>query len=939
MPPLRKSSSTTVASSASSASSMGSLASSASTNSSRSSSDSSSNDGEKTPAQIAACVRNVANFSHVKPFHLLDKKNFNPELLSYYLEQAAPKLVSLFEKIEALDAADMKKEGKVFKHMIFTDNKSSSYGAKIIASAFISKGYNPTFHVQGTGFTLHPESKLMESKGKNFSLLMSKTVYDRPMNVKFKKTVLEMYNSRPENIQGDLVRFIILDQGFKEGIDLFDVKYVHLFEPLVVKADEKQAIGRGTRFCGQRGLEFHPRFGWPLYVFRYEVSISPKSRPELRGAKQMFELYLKYADIDLRKVVFAAELENAAVEASVDKELTQAVHNFSIEKPAPILQQGGIVLRSNVPTPPSKIYNSLSNMRAHINKGFKLFTYPKVKLENQCKDMTGGVKPQLVQFTPTQDFIRHYFQPESAYKGMLLFHSVGTGKTCSAIATASTSFEKEGYTILWVTRHTLKSDIWKNMFQWVCSMTVQEKLKDGSLKLPANLGNPKRFAPPEWMEPISYKQFSNMLLKKNNIYNEIVKRNGAKDPLHKTLIIIDEAHKLYSSTVVGSEKPRTDILEEMIQNSYKVSGKDSARVLLMTATPYTEDGMEMIKLLNLLREKNPLPADFDDFSKKYLDDQGFFKQKTLKEFQDDISGYISYLNRSQDARNFAHPVLEDVFVELTEEAEEPEPVLNSKGKPIKEKIVGKYEKWMKEIRENMKNKKVFIKDAKSDYKECIKEQKGNVKLQKLKIAAKIKEEIEQIKDDRKDELEECKEKPVKERKVCREEIKEKYNTIIAEKKSEKKDIIQQNKNEGCIEPMNDLNELLSELQEIKDEQLQVKGYQEAIRTQLKELSKESEKLREIYEEDKPKYKKLQRSNKAESKKIRAIKDKVKRIEAMRKYRTTNLKDLKEFKNKIIAMKARLSAIREARKLIRLQLGKIKLTKISQKLALEKRCKI
>jgi len=175
--------------------------------------------------------------------------------------------------------------------------------------------------------------------------------------------------------------------------------------------------------------------------------------------------------------------------------------------------------------------------------------------------------------------------------------------------------------------------------------------------------------------------------------------------------------------------------------------------------------------------------------------------------------------------------------------------------------------------------------------------------------------------------------------VCREEIKEKYNTIIAEKKSEKKDTIQQNKNEGCIEPMNDLNELLSELQEIKDEQLQVKGYQEAIRTQLKELSKESEKLREIYEEDKPKYKKLQRSNKAESKKIRAIKDKVKRIEAMRKYRTTNLKDLKEFKNKITAMKARLSAIREARKLIKLQLGKIKLTKISQKLALEKRCKI
>ena len=897
-----------------------------------------SSSGDKSTNRTAACIRNVANFSHIKPFHLLDKKNFNPELLSYYLEQAAPKLVGLFEKIQALDAADMKKDGKMFKHMIFTDNKSSSYGAKIIASAFISKGFQPSFHVQGSGFTLYPETKLMETEGNNFSLLMSKTVYDRPMNVKFKKSVLEMYNRRPENTQGELTRFIILDQGFKEGIDLFDVKYVHLFEPLVVRADEKQAIGRGTRFCGQRGLEFHPRFGWPLYVFRYEVNIAPDQRGDLQGAKQMFELYLKYADIDLRKVTFAAELENAAIDASVDKELTQAVHNFSIERPPPILQQGGVVLRSAVPKPPTKIYNSVSAMRAHVSKGYKLFTYPKVKLENQCKDMAGGAKPQLVQFTPTQDFIRHYFQPESAYKGMLLFHSVGTGKTCSAIATASTSFEKEGYTILWVTRHTLKSDIWKNMFQWVCSMTVQERLKDGSLKLPANLGNPKRFAPPEWMEPISYKQFSNMLLKKNTIYNEIVRRNGAKDPLRKTLIIIDEAHKLYSSTVVGSEKPRTDILEEMIQNSYKVSGKDSARVLLMTATPYTEDGMEMIKLLNLLREKDPLPTDFDDFGKKYLDDQGFFKPKTRKEFQDDISGYISYLNRSQDARNFAHPVIEDVFVKLTEEAEEEEPELDEEGKPIKKRMIGKYEKWMKEIREKLKDQKVFLKEAKVEYKDCMKEQKGTAL--KKKVTHKIKEAVEELKNEQAEALEKCKEKPVKERKECREKVKERFAVKIADKRAEKEVLMEKCKKPAeCDEAENEFNRLTDEMDLIKEEQLQVKGYQTKIKETNKELSKESKELRKVYKEEKPKMNKLKLRNKGMMKKIRSMKDIPARKLALREYRGKELKEYKEFVDKIKTMKARLSEIKEQRKLIRLQLGKTVLKKISQMLALEKRCKI
>jgi hypothetical protein len=67
---------------------------------------------------------------------------------------------------------------------------------------------------------------------------------------------------------------------------------------------------------------------------------------------------------------------------------------------------------------------------------------------------------------------------------MLLFHSVGTGKTCTAIATATTSFEKEGYNILWVTRHTLINDIWKNMFNQVCHIGLRDKIRDDKLKLP-----------------------------------------------------------------------------------------------------------------------------------------------------------------------------------------------------------------------------------------------------------------------------------------------------------------------------------------------------------------------------------------------------------------------------------------------------------------------
>ena len=337
---------------------------------------------ENTPDKIANCIRNVANFSRVQNFHLLDKGNYNPSMLMIYLNEAAPKIEALFEKIEALDKQDYAKEGKLYKHMIFTDIKNSAYGAKLLASTMHAKGFTPAFHVQGPGFALYPEEKLIQTQSGNFGLLMSKTVFDRSMNVKFKKAQLELFNRRPDNVHGDYMRFIILDQGFKEGIDLFDVKYVHLFEPLLVRADEKQAIGRGTRFCGQKSLEFHPRFGWPLYVFRYEVSIPKEHQNRLSNAKQMLELYLKYANIDIRKIVFAAELEKAGIDAAVDKKLTAPVHQFKIEQPPPILKGGAdISISSKKPKAPTEIL-TLQKMHNYIDKRFSKFTYPKVVLQN-----------------------------------------------------------------------------------------------------------------------------------------------------------------------------------------------------------------------------------------------------------------------------------------------------------------------------------------------------------------------------------------------------------------------------------------------------------------------------------------------------------------------------------------------------------------------------
>jgi len=165
---------------------------------------------------------------------------------------------------------------------------------------------------------------------------------------------------------------------------------------------------------------------------------------------------------------------------------------------------------------------------------------------------------------------------------------------------------------------------------------------------------------------MSYRQFSNLVQGKNPLYEVLKKRNGKSDPLKKTLIIIDEAHKLYSSDFKGAEKPDVPAFMAALQNSYSVSGQDSARVLLMTATPYNESPMELMMLLNLCRVKSEaLPTEISLFVEKYMDSTGNFTKEGLKSYMDAIAGQISYLNREADPSQFAQPIFADIVVPIS----------------------------------------------------------------------------------------------------------------------------------------------------------------------------------------------------------------------------------------------------------------------------------
>lgn len=926
----------------------------------------------------AACVRRISNWTSLEKEHKFDKDTFDPKKFMSDLPIASPKLTALLTKIKELDDNDMRLYGRKFKHFIFSEVKAGGYGAKVVCSGLAAAGLNLCYT---SGMALKTEQELLEQKYDNFGYLCSTTVYEQPMPITLKKNMLQVFNSRPQNIYGDLIRIMVADGGFKEGIDLFDIKYVHLFEPLVSEADQKQAIGRATRKCGQAGLAFVPMVGWTLNVYIYDTLLSERLLSKL-DSNSLFDLYLKNSNIDFKKLNFGKQLEQLVLVGSVDYPLNKNLMTIieddreplfggdidvettsvnantpthqpqitpvnppnavvrnpmvgpsnttnakntslspskpkrtplppklgdkvychrmcSINRPSKyvpvslplfvvvaivkgtdlppkkmkkprsffcellksnneycstvkdafanpkafIQKHSNVILEAiednvhkklgrsmrapflryiyaflprvvrekivdmpnvqkalaedettsssytlnstssksssdeiinNVDSSSKSIDNSTSNLNSTSNSNstknvntlfnansktknsvsnsntkkqkhevfhymldnvprftekmdfqktrefivdnYDTFKWPKPQLENLCKTWEviepipkeGGANntksfdmnsitnllkemddeiavskandkkvevdtksygnSEIATFTPTQNFLRHYFTPDNPYKGMLLWHSVGTGKTCSAIATATSSFEKEGWTILWVTRTTLKDDIWKNMFDTVCSLSMQEKISKG-VRFPSKMTDRMRYVPDNWsIRPMSYKQFTNLVSASNQQYQQLVKKNGENDPLKKTLLIIDEAHKLYGGhDLLPAEKPDMRKLKAALNRSYAISGNDSVKLLLMTATPYSQDPMEMMKLLNLIKPPNEqIPSTFDEFEHVFLNEKtGKFTEQGKKAFLNNINGIISFLDRGNDAREFAQPKIELVNVNMS----------------------------------------------------------------------------------------------------------------------------------------------------------------------------------------------------------------------------------------------------------------------------------
>jgi hypothetical protein len=265
---------------------------------------------------------------------------------------------------------------------------------------------------------------------------------------------------------------------------------------------------------------------------------------------------------------------------------------------------------------------------------------------------------------PHQAMLSNFINPDTPYRGVLVFHGLGTGKTCAAIACAEKfvpMIQKYGTKIYVLVNGPILKEQWKRSLL-ICTGDTYRKYQNSNVYLDESqkqkLDKQGIALAMQNYKFMSYKTFYKRVLGERIVENKTVtgekiktsyKKSDSGDfereisgdriyNLNNSLIIVDEAHNLTGNSY-------GEALKYVIKNSFNL------KVLLLTATPMKNLGSDIIELLNFIR---PLDTQIQR-DKIFTDDKIHLleiKSGGLDYFKKMASGYVSHV-RGADPLTYA----------------------------------------------------------------------------------------------------------------------------------------------------------------------------------------------------------------------------------------------------------------------------------------------
>lgn len=213
-----------------------------------------------------------------------------------------------------------------------------------------------------------------------------------------------------------------------------------------------------------------------------------------------------------------------------------------------------------------------------------------------------------------QKFVRDYLQPNSPYRGLLLFHDLGVGKTCTSIVTAETLMKNKDIIVM------LPASLKKNFIEeikkcgnhlyvlnqnWQFVKGDQAKELANSYNIPSNIVKKYNgiYFPNDngtINKDDNLRKYLNDLIQSRYTfihYNGITKKKVVElakehNNFENKLVIIDEAHNFVSKAL----NPNS-VVHKLYQ---KLLHASNSKLILLSGTPIINKPFELAYMLNLV---------------------------------------------------------------------------------------------------------------------------------------------------------------------------------------------------------------------------------------------------------------------------------------------------------------------------------------------------
>jgi hypothetical protein len=221
--------------------------------------------------------------------------------------------------------------------------------------------------------------------------------------------------------------------------------------------------------------------------------------------------------------------------------------------------------------------------------------YKKYKLKTSNETLKELCQPKKFKLQPQQNFLSEFlYDNKKKINGLLIYHGIGSGKTCTAINIAE-KFKKE-YKIMVVLPAALIGNFIDELLGDCPGENTYIKKNEYDLYYKQDHNTVKNI---EKRINEVYKIYS------YNKFTDLVQKNKIK--LKNTILIIDEIQNMISLTGTFYKT-----LKSIIDKT-----DDSLKVFLLSGTPIIDRPNEIALTLNLLRPKIPLPIG-NNFNNEFL---------------------------------------------------------------------------------------------------------------------------------------------------------------------------------------------------------------------------------------------------------------------------------------------------------------------------------